>query len=71
MTEDLQEHERWAQALERHPDYRILRRLIPRLHYDDVPAGTPLMKGVVLDTETTGLNSQQDRVIELGIRIEL
>ena len=67
MTQDLQEHERWAQALERHPDYRILRRLIPRLHYDDVPAGTPLMKGVVLDTETTGLNSQQDRVIELGM----
>jgi DNA polymerase-3 subunit epsilon len=67
MTQDHQEHERWAQALERSPNYRILRRLVPRLHYEDVAPGTPLMKGVVLDTETTGLNSQQDRVIELGM----
>ncbi len=67
MTQDPQEHERWAQALERSPNYRILRRLVPRLHYEDVAPGTPLMKGVVLDTETTGLSSQQDRVIELGM----
>ncbi|MFM2239992.1 MAG: hypothetical protein RJA69_1366, partial [Pseudomonadota bacterium] len=67
MTQDLQEHERWAQALQRHPDYRILRRLIPRLHFENVAPGTRLMRGVVLDTETTGLNSQQDRVIELGM----
>ncbi len=67
MTQDHHEHERWAQALERSPNYRILRRLVPRLHYEDVAPGTPLMKGVVLDTETTGLNSQQDRVIELGM----
>ena len=67
MTQDPQVHERWAQALERSPNYRILRRLVPRLHYEDVAPGTPLMKGVVLDTETTGLSSQQDRVIELGM----
>jgi len=67
MTQHLHEHERWALALEQHPDYRILRRLVPRVHYEDVAPGTPLMKGVVLDTETTGLSSQQDRVIELGM----
>ena len=67
MTPDLHDHERWAQALERHPDYRILRRLVPRLDYEAVPPGVALMKGVVLDTETTGLSSQQDRVIELGM----
>jgi DNA polymerase-3 subunit epsilon len=67
MTQDLHQHERWALALEQHPDYRILRRLVPRVHYEDVAPGTPLMKGVVLDTETTGLSSKQDRVIELGM----
>lgn len=67
MTQDLHDHERWAQALERHPDYRILRRLVPRTHYEDVMPGSTLMRGVVLDTETTGLSSQQDRVIELGM----
>lgn len=67
MTQDHLDQERWAQALEAHPDYRVLRRLTPRMHYQEVPPGTPLIRGVVLDTETTGLNSQQDRVIELGM----
>ena len=67
MTPEQNEHERWAQALDSHPDYRVLRRLVPRLHYEDVEPGTALMKGVVLDTETTGLSAQQDRVIELGM----
>ena len=67
MTQHLHDHERWAQALEQHPDYRILRRLVPRVHYEDVAPATTLMKGVVLDTETTGLSSQDDQVIELGM----
>ena len=67
MSTDLSTLEQWAQALEQHPDYRVLRRLVPRLQYDPVPPGTQLVRGVVLDTETTGLLSGQDKVIELGM----
>ena len=44
MTQDIHDHERWAQALEAHPDYRVLRRLAPRLDYEAVAPGTPLMR---------------------------
>jgi DNA polymerase-3 subunit epsilon len=67
MSTDLTTLEQWAQALEQHPDYRVLRRLVPRHQYDPVPPGTRLVRGVVLDTETTGLLSGQDKVIELGM----
>ena len=67
MSTDLSTLEQWAQALEQHPDYRVLRRLVPRRQYDPVPPGTQLVRGVVLDTETTGLLSGQDKVIELGM----
>ena len=56
-----------AQALNQHPDYRVLRRLVPRQHFLPTTAGQVLQKGVVLDTETTGLNAQDDQVIELGM----
>jgi hypothetical protein len=43
-----------AAALEKNPDYRVLRRLVPTLHFDRVAQG-PVVRLVVLDTETTGL----------------
>ena len=57
-------------ALEANPDYKVLRRLNPStwLTLSDAMkprAGT--LKGVVLDTETTGMNSLSDKVIELGM----
>ncbi len=56
-----------AEALSVHPDYRVLRRLTPRHNFlPSVPAQV-LQTGVVLDTETTGLSSQDDQVIELGM----
>jgi len=60
-----------AQALEQHPDYRILRRLQHRAgHWLDTQSGRRCV-GVVLDTETTGMSLEDDRVIELGmIRFE-
>lgn len=67
MSTDLTTLEQWAQALEQHPDYRVLRRLVPRHEYEPAPPGTQLVRGVVLDTETTGLLSGQDKVIELGM----
>ncbi len=55
-----------AAALERHPDYRVLRRLVPRLHFEHVPKGS-LVRVLVLDTETTGLVHAQDKIIELAM----
>ncbi|MGQ0710764.1 MAG: 3'-5' exonuclease [Rhodoferax sp.] len=56
-----------ACQLEQHPDYRVLRRLQPRLQW---PCGTPggqALQVLVLDTETTGLDSAKDRIIELAL----
>ena len=64
MTTDF---EALAQQLEQHPDYRVLRRLIPRPLITPELAGLPLRRGVILDTETTGFDVANDRVIELGM----
>lgn len=55
-----------ADALSRSPDYRVLRRLVPRLPF------TPSVcqdtrTAVLLDTETTGLDHRKDEIIELGM----
>jgi DNA polymerase-3 subunit epsilon len=56
-----------ALSLALHPDYRILRRLQPQLVFSEAPAGRQMLKGIVLDTETTGLNTAECIVIELGM----
>ena len=55
-----------ARVLEQSADYRVLRRLVPR---DDFGVATdaPLQRAIVLDTETTGTDTQSDRVVELGL----
>jgi DNA polymerase-3 subunit epsilon len=55
-----------ARELERNPDYRVLRRLVLRLHFGAVPQG-PVVSVVVLDTETTGLDQGKDKMIELAM----
>jgi DNA polymerase-3 subunit epsilon len=55
-----------ACALEQHPDYRVLRRLVPKQRFDHVPLG-PLVRVIVLDTETTGLDQSRDQIIELAM----
>lgn len=55
-----------TQLLEAHPDFKVVRRILPRTAFaanDD----RALMRGIVVDTETTGLNAAQDAIIELGM----
>lgn len=55
-----------AEALGRSPDFRVLRRLMPRPI--SVPTiGQETKTGILLDTETTGLDHARDEIIELGM----
>ncbi len=59
-------HEAMARALDAHPDYKVLRRLVPRDDWGAAPAsGT--QRVIVLDTETTGLDAKNERIIELAM----
>ena len=52
-----------ARHLEATGDYKILRRLVPRIP-TPAPAGYTGKVGIVLDFETTGLDAAKDEVIE-------
>ncbi|MHC2255752.1 DNA polymerase III epsilon subunit-like protein [Bradyrhizobium embrapense] len=55
-----------AEELAKSPDYRVLRRLLPRTNF--VSSGNHNTKtAVLLDVETTGLDQRNDEVIELGM----
>ena len=60
--------EELARLLESHPDYRVLRRLVPRTDFGVKPLG-PVGRLVILDTETTGLDNRLDRIIELALLV--
>jgi DNA polymerase III subunit epsilon len=66
--------EAMAQALEQDPNYRVLRRLVPISDFGPQPPAldptgraAPAHRVLVLDTETTGLSHQVDRIIELAM----
>lgn len=58
--------EAMALALERHADYRVLRRLPVVTQFAHQPAG-PVTRLLILDTETTGLDPSRDRIMELAL----
>ena len=48
-------------------NYRITRPFTPRAFYCDAPPPSNLLKAIILDTETTGINLLHDRIIELAL----
>jgi DNA polymerase-3 subunit epsilon len=56
--------EKLARYLEQNQDYRVLRRLKPMA--GGTPAAEPV-KVLVVDTESTGLSPDEDRIIDLGM----
>lgn len=58
--------EAMARALEAHGDYRLQRRLVPRLVWPGTATGT-VLRVLVLDTETTGLDQGKESIIELAL----
>jgi DNA polymerase-3 subunit epsilon len=66
MFQDTTDMAAMAEALTRSPDYRVLRRLAPRIPSVSV-AGQDTKTGILLDTETTGLDHAKDEIIELGM----
>jgi len=61
-----QDLEALARSLEAHPDFRVLRRLQPRLLWPALNS-QDVVRVVVLDTETTGLDHAKDKIIELAL----
>src|SRR5215467_6729136 len=55
-----------AEALSGSTDYRFLRRLFPRTTFTP-SVGESTKTGILLDTETTGLDPRNDEIIELGM----
>lgn len=56
-----------AQRLEQDPDFRVLRRLAPIHDFGAAPDAPDVRHVLVLDTETTGLSHQVDKIIELAM----
>ena len=64
LTDD--QAESLAQQLEAIPNFRVLRKLTPPAAFAQ-PDGRPLARGVIVDTETTGLKQDTDKIMEIGL----
>ncbi|MBS4020009.1 MAG: 3'-5' exonuclease [Dechloromonas sp.] len=66
MSDSTPSLETLAQTLEASGDYRITRRFQPKDQFAEPPPDVRLLRLAVIDSETTGLDAEQDKVIELG-----
>lgn len=66
ITATKAELENFAQILGAHPDFKVTRRFVEKDFYS-LPDGRNLAKGIVIDTETTGLDLCKDKIIEIGM----
>ena len=62
----LSDYEAMALALSQHADFWVLRRLVPCTDYGGLH-GQATQRVIVLDTETTGLDSKSEKIIELAM----
>lgn len=56
-----------ADTLAAHPDFKVLRRLVPCLNYPAPEPGALTQRVLILDTETTGLDVRSEQIIELAM----
>jgi DNA polymerase III epsilon subunit-like protein len=58
--------EQMARSLVESGEYRVTSRLEPQAEYHS-PDSSPKLTAAIVDVETTGTNSDRDKIIELGI----
>jgi DNA polymerase-3 subunit epsilon len=56
-----------ARVLESSADYRVLRRFVPHDEFAAPAPGARIERAAIIDTETTGTDTQLDAVIELAV----
>lgn len=52
--------------LEQHPDYRVLRKFTPQTYYME-PTGAPVRRGIYVDSETDGTETDKCNLLELAL----
>lgn len=67
-TSSHDQFQRAAEFLASSEDYRVLRKLRPVTHFHRHRPGTECRVGVAVDVETTGLDSETDKIIELAVQ---
>ena len=67
MQPSSEKFEELAKELEKHEEFRVIRKLNPAEIAIKVPANGSRKRGLFVDVETTGLINKLDEIIELGV----